>query len=51
MQIMTAAVRRAGGFDLEKVREALPSIAVYTIRGFYKANARGVSPSTEGLVI
>ncbi len=51
MQITAAAVKRAGSFDPEKVRDALASIAVYTVRGFYKANEQGVSPSTEGVTI
>ena len=49
MQIMTAVVNRAGSFEPEKVREALASIAVYTVKGPYKANESGVSPSTEPL--
>ena len=51
MQITAAAVKRAGSFDPEKMRDALASIAVYTVRGFYKANEQGVSPSTEGVTI
>ena len=48
MQIMTAAVKRAGSFDPEKVREALASIDVQTIRGRWKANEQGMS-TVEGL--
>ncbi len=44
MQIFVAAVKEAGSFDPEKVREALASITVNTIRGPYKANERGMSP-------
>ncbi len=51
MQILVAAVKRAGSFDPGKIRDALASIAVYTIRGYYKANERGVSQSTEPLSI
>ncbi len=40
----------AGSFDPEKIRDVLASIAVYTIRGQYRAE-RGVSPSTEPLSI
>ena len=49
MQIITAVVNRAGSFDPEQVREALASMVVYTIKGPYKANESGVSPSTEPL--
>ena len=51
MQIIEAAVNRAGSFDHEKIREMLATIGVYTVRGHFKANARGVSPSTEGVTI
>ncbi len=43
MQITEAAVKAAGGFDPEKVRTALASISVETIRGTYKANEQGMS--------
>ena len=43
MQIYEAAVKRAGSFDPEKVRDALASIAVYTVKGQYKANEQGWS--------
>ncbi len=49
MQVMGAAVKRAGSFDPEKVRDALASIAVYTVKGPYKANEQGFSTPTEGL--
>ena len=49
MQILAAAVERAGSFDPGKVREALTSILVYTIRGPYKANERGFSTPIEAL--
>ncbi len=48
MQIMEAAVKNAGGFDPEKVRDALSSITVSTIMGGYKADAQGLSHH-EGL--
>ena len=51
MQITVAAVKRAGSFDPEKVRDTLASMTMYTIRGLYKPNERGVSPSTEPLSI
>ena len=44
MQIMEAAVKAAGSFDPEKVREALATISANTIRGVYKANEQGMSP-------
>ena len=45
MQITEAAVKRAGSFDPEKVREAMASMAIYTIKGPYKADATGFSSS------
>ena len=44
MQIMEAAVKEAGSFDPEKVREALANISVLTIRGLFKPNEQGMSP-------
>ncbi len=49
MQIYEAAVKRAGGFDPQKLREALASIAVYTVKGQYKANEQGLSMPMESL--
>ena len=49
MQIFVAAVKRAGSFDPEKIRDALTSILVYTIRGPYKANEHGFSTPIEAL--
>ena len=49
MQITVAAVKRAGSFDPEKVRDALASIAVYTVKGPYKADAQGRSATVEHL--
>ena len=43
MPIYEAAVKEAGSFDQEKVREALASITVETIRGTWKANEQGLS--------
>ena len=48
MQILEAAVKDAGSFDSQKVRDALASIKVSTIMGNYKADAHGLSPH-EGL--
>ena len=42
MQILEAAVKEAGSFDPEKVRDAMASISVDTIHGRWKANAQGV---------
>ncbi len=47
MQITVAAVKRAGSFDPEKVREALASVPVYTILGPWKADAQGYSRSSH----
>ncbi len=47
MQILVAAVKRAGSFDPEKVREALASVPVYTILGPWKADAQGYSRSSH----
>lgn len=44
MQILKAVVKAAGSFDPEKIRNALASITVPTIRGTYKANEQGMSP-------
>lgn len=44
IQILEAAVKNAGSFDPQKVRDSLASIAVSTIMGGYKADAQGLSP-------
>jgi branched-chain amino acid transport system substrate-binding protein len=41
MQMYEAAVKRAGSFDPEMLRDALASITVDTIRGRWKANEQG----------
>ena len=48
MQIMEAAVKDAGSFEPEKIRESLASITVKTVMGEYKADAQGLS-AREGL--
>ena len=48
MQILEAAVKHAGTFEPEKVRDSLAFITVETIKGTYKADARGLS-TMEGL--
>ena len=44
MQITEASVKEAGGFDPEKIRDAMASIRVETIKGTYKANELGMRP-------
>jgi branched-chain amino acid transport system substrate-binding protein len=48
MQIVEAAVKDAGSFDPEKIRDSLASITVMTVMGEYKADAQGLS-AREGL--
>ena len=50
MQILEAAVKYAGSFDPEKIRTALATIRVGTIRGPWKANEQGLS-SIDGLTL
>ena len=47
IQLTEAAVKSAGSFDPEKVREALASIPVYTIKGPWKADEHGLSRSAN----
>ena len=37
-------MKEADSFDSEEVRDAMASIAVYTVRGLYKPNEQGMSP-------
>jgi branched-chain amino acid transport system substrate-binding protein len=48
LQIMEAAVKHAGSFDPERVRDALASIRVETIGGPWKVDEQGLS-NREGL--
>ena len=48
MQILEAAVKHAGSFAPEKVRDALASIRVETIAGLWKADDQGLG-NREGL--
>ncbi|HXU90066.1 MAG TPA: amino acid ABC transporter substrate-binding protein [Methylomirabilota bacterium] len=48
LQATEAAVKKAGGFEGDKVRDALASIEVQTVFGRYKVDARGMN-SHEGL--
>ena len=48
LQVTEAAIKKAGSFDSEKLREALASIEVSTIYGRYKVDAKGMN-AHEGL--
>ena len=48
LQVTEAALKKAGGFDSEKLREALATIEVHSTFGRYKVDARGMN-SHEGL--
>jgi branched-chain amino acid transport system substrate-binding protein len=48
LQVTEAAIKKAGSFDSQKVRDALASIEVDTVFGHYKANAKGMNQH-EGL--
>ncbi len=50
MQINEAAVKKAGSFDPEKVRDAMASITVNTIYGPWNVDERGFM-SIDGLAI
>ena len=50
MQVAEAAVKAARSFELEKIRDAMASIAVYTVSGLYKPNEQGMS-FEDGLAI
>ncbi len=50
IQINEAAVKEAGSFDPEKVRDALASITVQTVMGPYQVDEHGFM-STDGLAI
>ena len=50
IQILEAAVKESRSFDSEKLRHALASITVPTIRGPWKANEQGLS-TYGGLII
>jgi branched-chain amino acid transport system substrate-binding protein len=43
LQVTEAAIKKAGSFDSEKLREALASIDVTTAFGRYKVNAKGMN--------
>jgi branched-chain amino acid transport system substrate-binding protein len=48
MQVTEAAIKKAGTFDNEKLRDALATIETHSILGRYKVDARGMN-SHEGL--
>ena len=48
LQVTEAAVKKAGGFDGEKLRDAFATIEVQTIFGHYKVDAKGMN-AHEGL--
>jgi branched-chain amino acid transport system substrate-binding protein len=48
MQVYEAAVKEAGSFDPRKIRDAMASIAVDTVRGRWKANEQGFATNPEG---
>jgi branched-chain amino acid transport system substrate-binding protein len=48
LQVTEAAIKKAGSFDPEKLREAMATIEVHSAFGRYKVDARGMN-SHEGL--
>ncbi|HSF05473.1 MAG TPA: amino acid ABC transporter substrate-binding protein [Methylomirabilota bacterium] len=48
LQVTEAALKKAGSFDPEKLREALATIEVQTIFGHYKVDAKGMN-THEGI--
>jgi branched-chain amino acid transport system substrate-binding protein len=48
LQVTEAALKKAGSFDNEKLREALATIEAQTIYGRYKVDAKGMN-AHEGL--
>ncbi|MGH7307493.1 MAG: amino acid ABC transporter substrate-binding protein [Candidatus Rokuibacteriota bacterium] len=48
LQVTEAALKKAGSFDQEKVREAMASLEAQTIFGRYKVDAKGMN-SHEGI--
>src|SRR6266508_5849882 len=48
LQATESAVKKAGAFDNEKLREAMATIDVQTVFGRYKVNAKGMN-AAEGL--
>jgi branched-chain amino acid transport system substrate-binding protein len=48
LQVTEAAIKKAGGFDHQKIRDAMASIEVVTVFGRYKVDDQGLN-SHEGL--
>jgi branched-chain amino acid transport system substrate-binding protein len=48
LQVTEAAIKKAGSFDNQKIRDALASIEVHTILGRYKVDGKGMNEH-EGL--
>src|SRR5262249_27165112 len=48
LQVTEAAVKKAGSFDSEKIRDAMASIETQTVFGHYKVDAKGMN-AHEGL--
>jgi branched-chain amino acid transport system substrate-binding protein len=48
LQVTEAAVKKAGGFDSEKLREAFATLDMDTVFGHYKVDARGMN-THEGI--
>jgi branched-chain amino acid transport system substrate-binding protein len=43
LQVTEAAIKKAGSFDNEKIRDALATIEVHSVFGRYKVDARGMN--------
>ncbi len=43
LQVTEAAVKKAGGFDAEKIRDAMATIEMDTVFGRYKVDAKGMN--------
>jgi branched-chain amino acid transport system substrate-binding protein len=43
LQVTEAAIKKAGSFDNEKLRQALATIEVTTVFGRYKVDAKGMN--------
>jgi branched-chain amino acid transport system substrate-binding protein len=48
LQVTEAAIKKAGSFDSEKIRDAMASLDIQTIFGHYKVDAKGMN-AHEGL--
>ena len=48
LQVTEAAIKKAGSFDSEKLREALATLDIVTAYGHYKVDAKGMN-AAEGL--